>query len=83
MEFCPKCKSMMMPIKNIYRCRKCGFEKEIKENIVSKTEIKEREVTILEKREMGLPTTKARCQSHGLDLNFEGLGLNSECAVVT
>lgn len=61
MEFCPKCKSMMMPIKNIYRCRKCGFEKEIKENIVSKTERKEREVTILEKREMGLPTTRARC----------------------
>jgi len=24
MEFCPKCKSMMTPAKNIYKCRKCG-----------------------------------------------------------
>jgi len=55
MEFCPKCKSMMMPAKKVYKCRKCGFEKEIKESIVSKTERKEREVTVLEQRRWDCP----------------------------
>ena len=74
--FCPKCKSMMMPVKNesaakaIYKCRKCGFEKEIKETIILKTEMKERDVTILEQREMGLPTTRARCQQCNNDTAF-------------
>jgi len=67
MEFCPKCKSMMMPANNIYKCRnaKCGFEKPIKESFVSKTEIKERVVTVLEDREMGMPTTRAKCEDCG------------------
>ena len=67
MEFCPKCKSMMMPANNIYKCRnaKCGFEKAIKESFVSKTEIKERVVTVLEDREMGMPTTRAKCEDCG------------------
>lgn len=70
MEFCPKCKSMMMPIKNVYKCRKCDFEKEIKESFVSKTERKEREVTVLEEREMGMPTTRARCSQCNNDTAY-------------
>ena len=68
--FCPKCKSMMMPIKNIYRCRRCGFEKEIKEASISTTKMKERDVTILEQREMGLPTIKAKCVQCNNDIAF-------------
>jgi len=59
-----------MPAKNIFKCRKCGFEKDIKEQFVSKTEIKDREVTVLEQREMGLPTTKARCEECGCDMAY-------------
>jgi len=70
MVFCPKCKSMMMPAKNVYKCRKCGFEKDIKESFISKTERKEREVTVLEGREMGLPTTRARCEDCGNDIAY-------------
>ena len=78
MEFCPKCKSMMIPIKNgntakaVYRCKKCGFEKDIDKNksFVSKTERKEREVTVLEQREMGLPTTRAICQQCGNNVAY-------------
>ena len=67
MEFCPKCKSMMMPAKNVYKCRnaKCGHEIKIKESYVSKTERNEREVTVLEEREMGLPTTRVNCEDCG------------------
>ncbi|MBU3968155.1 MAG: transcription factor S [Euryarchaeota archaeon] len=70
MEFCPKCKSMMMPANNVYKCRKCGFEKDIKESVVSKTERKEREVTVLEQREMGLPTIRAKCEDCGNDTAY-------------
>ena len=56
---------MMMPAKTVVKCRKCGFEKAIGEGFVSKTDIKEREVVVLEDREMGMPTTKARCEDCG------------------
>ncbi len=70
MEFCPKCKSMMMPAKTVFKCRKCGFEKEIKGSFVSKTERKEREVSVLEEREMGMPTTRAICEDCGNDTAY-------------
>ena len=72
MEFCPKCKSMMMPANNVYKCRnvKCGFEKAITESFVSKTEIKERVVTVLEEREMGMPTTRAKCEDCGNNIAY-------------
>lgn len=76
MEFCPKCKSMMIPIKKedtakaVYRCKKCEFEKDIDKNFISKTERDEREVTVLEQREMGMPTTRAICQECGNDVAY-------------
>jgi len=59
-----------MPSKNVYKCRKCGFEKAITESVVSKTERKEREVTVLEQREMGLPTIRAKCEDCGNDTAY-------------
>ncbi|MBE0522652.1 MAG: transcription factor S [Candidatus Methanoperedenaceae archaeon] len=72
MEFCPRCKSMMMPEKNVFKCRKCGFEKEINKNksFVSRTEIEEREVTVLDGREMGMPTTRAICEDCGNNVAY-------------
>lgn len=66
MEFCPKCKSMMMPSGSMMKCRKCGFEKEKTKRIIEKKEFKEREVTVLEGDEAaGLPTIKVKCEECG------------------
>ena len=66
MEFCPKCKSMMMPAGSMMKCRQCGFEKEKTKKIIEKKEFKEREVTVLEGDEAaGLPTTKVKCEECG------------------
>jgi len=66
MEFCPKCKSMMIPSGSIMKCRKCGFEKEKTKKIIEKKEFKEREVTVLEGDEAaGLPTIKVKCEECG------------------
>jgi DNA-directed RNA polymerase subunit M len=68
MEFCPQCKSMMMPSGNVMKCRKCAFEKEKAgtSNILAKQEFNEREVTVLEGDEAaGLPTTNAHCEECG------------------
>ena len=72
MEFCPKCKSMLFPIQNRYICKKCGFEKDIEKNVISTTERKEREVTIIDQKDrgMGLPTIKARCTQCNNDIAF-------------
>jgi len=62
MEFCPKCKSIMIPNSGVLKCRKCGFEKKPstkKAIIVGGPEKPMREMTILEdKEEAGLPTTE-------------------------
>ena len=66
MEFCPECKSMMMPSGGMMKCRKCGFEKEKTKKIIEKKEFKEREITVLEGDEAaGLPTTKVKCEECG------------------
>jgi DNA-directed RNA polymerase subunit M len=73
MEFCPQCKSMMMPSGSMMKCRKCGFEKEKakNKNIISKKEFQERKVTVLEGDEMaGLPTTRAVCEECGNDTAY-------------
>jgi len=64
MQFCPKCKSMMMPSGNEYKCRKCGCTSaaEKSSHAVFKTEIQDRDVVVLEGDiEEGLPTTDAMC----------------------
>ena len=66
MEFCPHCKSMMMPAAGMMKCRKCGFEKEKTKKIIEKKEFKAREVTVLEgETSAGLPTTRVKCEECG------------------
>ncbi|MBN2111300.1 MAG: transcription factor S [Methanosarcinaceae archaeon] len=69
MEFCPKCKSMMFPVKDGLQCRKCGYVKEKEgedESLVSTAVRADREVTVLEGDiEQGLPTTAVRCEQCG------------------
>jgi DNA-directed RNA polymerase subunit M len=70
MEFCPKCKSIMIPNSGVLKCRKCGFEKKPsskKAVIVGGPEKPMREMTILEdKEEAGLPTTEdVKCPDCG------------------
>lgn len=67
MQFCPKCKSIMIPGEEVLTCRRCGHEvpKQGKP-IVSKAERREREITVLEGQEdAGLPTTQCRCPDCG------------------
>ena len=65
MEFCPQCKSMMMPKDGMMVCRKCGHKmpKAAGESMVSKTKQLDRVVPVLEQESAGLPTTNARCPS--------------------
>lgn len=64
MKFCQKCKSMMLPLNGVFKCKKCGHTSIIKktDNISFKTEIRDKEVTILEGEiNEGLPTTEVLC----------------------
>jgi len=64
MEFCPDCKSIMIPTEGVLVCRKCGKKIEMTKNdaLVSRTEQKERHMTVIDGEEAaGLPTIKARC----------------------
>ncbi len=61
MDFCPKCRSIMLPSDDMLKCRKCGHVKIRKGGFISKEPRQEREMTVLEKEEIGLPTTSVRC----------------------
>lgn len=66
MNFCPECKSMMVPKSGVLVCRKCGFEM-VKEgkSVVLKDAVKEREEVILEEESAGMPTIKVKCPDCG------------------
>lgn len=74
MEFCPKCKSIMFPIQGIFVCKKCGYSKKTEaeaEVLISKSERKDREVTVLEGNiDQGLPTTSSRCPECGHNVAY-------------
>ncbi len=76
MEFCPKCKSMMVPVKGVSKCRnsKCGYVKEKEadhESLMSKAARSDREVTVLEgNTDQGLPTTSVRCEGCGHNVAY-------------
>ncbi|WP_367344496.1 transcription factor S [Methanomethylovorans sp.] len=74
MEFCLKCKSMMFPVQGSFVCKKCGYVKGtevISDALVSKSQRKEREVTVLEGNfDQGLPTTSARCPECGHNVAY-------------
>ncbi|MBZ3936367.1 transcription factor S [Methanimicrococcus blatticola] len=64
MQFCPKCKSMMMPAGSEFKCKKCGCTSAMGDSseLAFKSEIQEREVVVLEGDiEEGLPTTDVMC----------------------
>jgi DNA-directed RNA polymerase subunit M len=72
MEFCPQCKSMMMPKGGMMVCRKCGHKmpKAAGEAIVSKTLQLDRVIPVLEQESAGLPTTNARCPDCGNNVAY-------------
>ncbi len=73
MEFCPECKSMMFPDGDRLKCRKCGYIKERNqgEELLSRTQREEREVTVLEGDiDEGLPTTTTRCPECGHNVAY-------------
>ncbi len=74
MEFCPQCKSIMVPNPKlgVMACRKCGYKKEISagDKYVSKTEQLNREVPILEGNISLLPTTNAKCPECGNNVAY-------------
>ncbi len=68
MEFCPKCKSIMIYKGNKAVCRKCGYEKEIgsDESYISVTKRNEEEIPVIEGEDIKtLPTTKVICPACG------------------
>jgi DNA-directed RNA polymerase subunit M len=72
MEFCPKCKSMMVPEKGLVTCRACGFTKEKnqspKKKRVHETPRNARTMLVIEgESEEGKPTIKAHCSECGND----------------
>ncbi|MGA2883593.1 MAG: transcription factor S [Halobacteriota archaeon] len=72
MEFCPKCKSIMLPNEDFVTCRTCGFTKE-KSQLAKQKHIHEisrntRTMLVIEgDSEAGLPTIKAHCSECGND----------------
>lgn len=73
MEFCPDCKSIMVPRDGKMVCRKCGKKVEKakgSEMPVSRTEQLDRVVPILEQESAGLPTTNAKCPDCGNNIAF-------------
>ena len=70
MEFCPKCKSMMVPEEGKVTCRACGFTKE-KGDLAEKSHVHEiphnaRPMLVIESEsEEGKPTVKASCSECG------------------
>lgn len=67
MEFCPKCKKLMIYVGNKAVCRKCGYEKEVgEEKVVIKSEKNKGEIPVIEGEKVKtLPTTKAICPACG------------------
>ncbi len=68
MQFCPKCKSIMMSNSEILKCRKCGYEMKGGEgNIVTVEKRRERDIPVIEDSDSvaTLPTTDAKCPKCG------------------
>ena len=68
MEFCPKCKSIMIYMGNKAVCRKCGYEKVVEEEkeIISIAKRNEEEIPVIEGEDIKtLPTTNVVCPACG------------------
>jgi DNA-directed RNA polymerase subunit M len=67
MMFCPKCKALMYPKDEFIICNKCGFKKKKSGSSVVVSKQEEKEVTIIEDKELSnvLPKTKTTCPKCG------------------
>ncbi|BDC36158.1 MAG: transcription factor S [Candidatus Methanoliparum thermophilum] len=72
MKFCPKCKSIMLPVDNNKMvCRNCGYEidsdrAETTDNMIIKEKKKDDNITILEEQSEGiLPVIEVKCPECG------------------
>ena len=66
MEFCPKCGTAMFPQNNCFHCKKCGYEREITKELISKYKISEEvkakeSIIFTDHKVKTLPTTRAIC----------------------
>ena len=74
MQFCPKCKSIMLPEQGLIKCRACGFVTEREapaKNRVHQILRQKREILVLdEELNEGKPTIKARCPECNCDMAY-------------
>jgi predicted RNA-binding Zn-ribbon protein involved in translation (DUF1610 family) len=73
---------MMFPVQGSFVCKKCGHVKGaegVSDDLVSKSQRKDREVTVLEENfDQGLPTTSSRCPECGHNVAYWWLALRSQ-----
>ncbi|ADP77813.1 DNA-directed RNA polymerase, subunit M [Methanothermus fervidus DSM 2088] len=70
MEFCPKCKALMVSKNGVLKCTRCGYEKKLDKNVINtyKTteKVGKREAVIFTKSEVKtMPTVKKECPKCG------------------
>jgi len=65
MEFCPKCKVLMLPKDDIFICNICGAEKKKHGRSVVVEKQKQKETVVLEKKIDILPKTRVECPKCG------------------
>jgi len=72
--FCPKCKTLMVPVKRsgrtVFKCSKCGYEEEPEASSLEayreRSEVRRGEgVMVVEREGELLPKTRARCRRCG------------------
>ncbi|MDM7935772.1 MAG: transcription factor S [Methanothrix sp.] len=72
MEFCPQCKSIMVPKDGSMVCRRCGHRtpRAAGGSMISRTEQRSSVVPVLEQESAGLPTTNAKCPECGNNVAY-------------
>jgi transcription factor S len=65
MEFCPKCKVLMLPQGEFFICNSCGEKKRKQGSSVVVEKQKQKETVVLEKKIDILPKTRVECPKCG------------------
>ena len=65
MEFCPKCKVLMLPKGDFFICNTCGAKKKKSGSSVVVEKQKQKETIVLEKKIDILPKTRIECPKCG------------------
>ncbi len=65
--FCPKCKSIMFPVEGELQCRRCGYNRSIKDEDGQsiKEEANQQDMVVIDELNDTLPKTKVRCSKCG------------------